>query len=644
MYRFLVSILSVFFFSNAVQAVYVNTEIDSLNGLLETSIGIEKIEILNELSKAYDTISYDKSLDYAKQALELTKEYKGKEDIAASFDRVARIYYFLSNYDESINYFIESLKIREQNNDKLAIAQSYNKLVVVYLNLKNDNKALEYLPKASDLSKEIDDDALMRKTAINLGIVYAQLSDYYKSLEYHKKVLTLIDETELKQLSVCLNNIGLVYWYLKDYDKALEYYLDALEINEQERYKWSISNCSRNVGIMYIELYDYNKASIYLTKALTIAKEIGSKHLIKDCYIAFSELYFAKGNYKKAYKYHKIYSDINDSIFTEELGKNIAELEVKFETVKKEKEIEILRNEKEIDVLKSKKNETQRNFLIIVLLLVLFLIIILYSRYLLKQKTNKILEDANQQLNIAINKISKSEEDFKELNATKDKFFSIVAHDLKAPFNSLLGFSEILVKKAEQYDKEKIKQYSIIINTSAHDLFNLAENLLHWARCQSGNVQYNPKKVDLKKLVINIIYTLEISAKKKNITVYLEIPKNTYVYADANIISTVLRNLLSNALKFTEKGGKVSITCVEKDNSVEVSVVDTGIGISEENIKKLFILENQYTTRGTFDEKGTGLGLIICKEFIERSGGKIWVESESGKGSNFRFTLPKTKN
>ncbi|MBL7102995.1 MAG: tetratricopeptide repeat-containing sensor histidine kinase [Bacteroidales bacterium] len=644
MNRLLVLILSLFIFSNAVQAIYINKEIDSLNSLLETSTDLEKIEILNELSKAYDTISYDKSLGYAKQALELTKKYKGKEDIAASFDRVARIYYFLSNYDESINYFIESLKKREKIGDKKAIAQSYNNLGVVYLNLNSDNKALEYLQKAWDLSEEIGDDELMKKTAINLGIVYAQLSNYYKSLEYYERALTLIDETELKQLSVCLNNIGLVYWYLEDYDKALECYLDALKINEQERYKWSISNCSRNVGMVYIELNDFNKASLYLTKALKIAKEIDSKHLIKDCYITFSDLYFAKGNYKNAYEYHEMYSDVKDSIFTEELGKNIAELEVKFETVKKEKEIEILKNEKEIDVLKSKKNKNQKIFLIIFLLLVLFLIIILYSRFLLKQKTNKILEDANQQLNIAINKISKSEEDLKELNATKDKFFSIIAHDLKAPFNSLLGFSEILVKKSEQYDKEKIKQYSIIINTSAHDLFNLSENLLHWARCQSDNIKYNPKKVDLNKLVINIIYILEISAKKKNITVYPEIPKNTYVYADANIISTVIRNLLSNALKFTEKGGEVTITSVEKDNFVEVSVIDTGIGISEENIKKLFILENQYTTKGTSDEKGTGLGLIICKEFIEKSGGEIWVESESGKGSIFKFTLPKTEN
>ena len=644
MNRLLVLIFSIFIFSNAVQAIYINTEIDSLNSLLETSIGIEKIEILSELSKAYDTISYDKSLDYAKQALELTKEYKGKEDIATSLDRVARIYFFLTDYDESINCFIESLKIREQNDDKKAIAQSYNNLGVVYLNLNNDNKALEYLQKTWDLSEEIGDNELMKKVAINLGIVYAQLSNYYKSLNYYKRALTLIKETELKQFSVCLNNIGLVYWYLEDYDKALEYYMDALKINEQERYKWSISNCSRNIGMVYIEFYDYNKASLYLKKALQIAKEIDSKHLIKDCYNTFSELYFAKGNFKKAYEYHIMYSDVKDSIFTEELGKNIADLEVRFETVKKEKEIEILKKGKEIDVLKSKKDKTQRNFLIIVLLLISFLIIILYSRFLLKQKTNKILEGTNQELNIAINKISKSEEDLKELNATKDKFFSIIAHDLKAPFNSLIGFSEILVEKSEQYDREKIKQYSIIINTSAHDLFNLAENLLHWARCQSDKIKPNPKKIDLNELVVNIIYIVEISAKKKNIIVYPEIPENTYVYVDVNIISTVIRNLLSNALKFTEKGGKVTITSVEKDNLVEVSVVDTGIGISQENIKKLFILDNQYTTKGTFDEKGTGLGLIICKEFIEKSGGKIWVESESGKGSNFKFTLPKTEN
>ncbi len=643
MNRLLVLILFLFIFSNAVPAMYINTKIDSLNSLLKTSTDSEKTEILNELSNAYDTISYDKSLEYAKQALELTKKFKSKEDIATSLDKVARIYYFLTNYDESINCFIESLKIREKTGDQKAIAQSYNNLGVVYLNLENDNKTLEYLQKSWDLSVDIGDEVLMKKASNNLGIVYMKLSNYDKSLEYYQKALNLTKETDFKQLSVCLNNIGMVYWYLENYGKALEYYLDALKINEEEKYKWSISNTSRNIGIIYIEFHNYNKASVYLEKALKIAEEIDSKHLIKDCYKTFSELYFAKGNFKKAYEYNKIYSEVKDSIFTKELRKNIAELEVKFETVEKEKEIEILKKEKEINVLKLKNSKTQRNLLIIVLSLIVLLIIILYNRFLLKKKTNKLLEAKNQQLNIAIEKISKSESDLKNLNTTKDKLFSILSHDLRSPFSAILGFSEMLYYETGDFDAAQIKEIAATLYQTSREIFDLLDNLLEWSMAQTGSIKLIPENIHLKDLVNSTVDLLGNSAKKKDIIISNEIPEQIHVFADNNTINTVLRNLFSNAIKFTQQKGKVKITARNIDDFIEITIADSGIGIKPEDIKKLFGIDIGFSTVGTDNEKGTGLGLILCKEFIEKNNGKIWVESELGKGSDFIFTLPKVK-
>ena len=621
-----------------------DTKIDSLNNLLKNSTGTKKIDILNELVTTYDTISYIKSLDYANLSLELTKKFKNKEDVSNALDRVGRIHFYLSNYDKSINYFIKALKIRKKTGNKKAIAKSYNNLGVTYLNLDKNNKALEYLQKAWDISEEIGYTELMNKLSNNLGIVYMKLANYEKSLEYYQKALNNSVKTDDKKLQVaCLNNIGMVYWYLEDYKKALEYYLNAIKMSKKLKYKWNISNCSRNIGEVYIKLHDYDNASLYLKNGLEIAEKIGSNHLIKDCYVTFSELYYAKGNYKKAYDYHKLYSEIKDSIFTEEIGKNIAKMEVKFQTVKKENEIKILKKENEINILKLNKNRIQRNFLIISSLLILLLVIVLYNRFLLKKKTNKQLQNA-------IKKISESEADLKELNATKNKLFTIISHDLKGPFSSLLGFSEILAQESDKYNKEKIIQFSNIINTSAHDLFNLVENLLQWSRCQSKNMKYYPEKINLKELVTDIFSVLQFNAKNKNITLNSKIHENTYVFADSNIVSIVIRNLVSNALKFTDNGGKivvktrqclVSTTSIEKNNSIEISVIDTGIGISEENIDKLFKINTNYTTQGTSDEKGTGLGLIICKEFIEKSGGKIWVESKPGIGSTFKFTLPK---
>ena len=577
--RFFVIILLSFFFSNTLAVKHFDTKIDSLNYLLETSADLEKIDILNELSTIYDTISYIKSLDYANRALELTKKIKSKEDIAISLNRVGRIQYFLSNYDKSINYFLESLKIREEIGNNKAVAQSYNNLGVIYLYLANFNKALEYLQKAWDASEGVEDEMFTIKLSNNLGIVYMNLANYDKALEYYQKTLNNSIETNNKKMEgTCLNNIGIVYWYLEDYNKALEYYLNAVKKSENIGDKWSVSNTSRNIGEVYIKLQDYNNSLLYLNTGLKIAEEIDSKHLIKDCYVTFSELYYAKGSYKKAYEYHQLYSKIKDSIFSEETGKNIAEMEVKFETVKKEKEIEILEKENEINILKLKKHKIQRNLLIVSSLFILFSIIILYSRFLLKKKTN-------DQLKIAIKKISKSEAELKKSNTAKDKFFTIISHDLKGPFNSLLGISELLIKKAKEYDKEKILKFSNAVNTSARDLYNLVENLLLWGRTQAGNLQNNPEKVDLRKLVIDNISVLKSSAEKKNIILYHEIPENTYIYVDIDIVSMVIRNLISNALKFTNSGGKISVVSVEKDNLVEISVIDTGIGISEETIK-----------------------------------------------------------
>ena len=632
--RPIIFILSSFLFFNVLPAMPIDPKIDDLNHLLETSTGLKKIDVLNELSTVYDTISYIKSLEYANQALELARKYKSKKDIAMSLYRVGRVQYFLSNYDKSINYYMESLNILEEIGDKKAISKLYNNIGGIYLHLADYDKALEYLQKGWNIAEKIGYKELMYKLSNNLGIAYMKLANYDKALEYYKRTLkNCIEVGNTKIMGPCLNNIGMVYWYLEDYHKALEYYLKSVKISEKIRDKWSISNVSRNIGEVYIKLHDYNNSFLYLNQGLKIAQEIDSKHLIKDCDVTLSELYYAKGDYKKAYEYHKLYSDIKDSIFSEEIGKNIAEMEVKFQTFRKEKEIEILKNENEINVLKLKKQNIQRNSLIIGSLFIILLIIILYNRYLLKKKTNK-------QLEIAIQKISKSEADLKESNATKDKFFTIISHDLKGPFSSLLGFSDILVTEAEKYDRDAIVEFSKIINASSHHLFDLVQNLLLWAGSQSGKLQNNPERVNLRELCIKNISVLKNSAEEKNIALNQEIPENQYVYVDRNIASTVIRNLISNAIKFTNSGGTVSITSVEKDNLIEISVIDTGIGISEENRKKLFRIDAHYSTDGTFAEKGTGLGLITCKEFIEKSGGEIWIEGEQGKGSTFKFTLP----
>jgi PAS domain S-box-containing protein len=243
---------------------------------------------------------------------------------------------------------------------------------------------------------------------------------------------------------------------------------------------------------------------------------------------------------------------------------------------------------------------------------------------------------------LANEQIKQKNDELRELNATKDKFFSIIAHDLKSPFNSILGFSELLKDEARDLDIDSIVEYAGIIHASARHTFGLLENLLDWARMQQDRISFEPQEILFNSIVNKEFEGLKNSADKKNIELIKNIGENLIITADENMVSTVLRNLVSNAIKFTPKGGEVKVDARVEGDDVKISVSDTGIGIKPETIEKLFKIETSFTTRGTENEKGTGLGLLLCREFIEKHGGKIWVESEQGRGSIFSFTIPKT--
>ena len=231
-----------------------------------------------------------------------------------------------------------------------------------------------------------------------------------------------------------------------------------------------------------------------------------------------------------------------------------------------------------------------------------------------------------------------------ELNASKDKFFSIIAHDLKNPFNTIIGFSDILIKEISSGDLVKGNEYARMIHSSAIQTFRLLENLLEWANSQTGKILFKPSPVILNELLNDDFTALTDMAVRKNIELKRFIPDELVIVADRDMIKTVLRNLISNAIKFTPKNGKVDVNALTNNNYVEITVSDNGIGMTKATMAKLFRIDANLSTRGTENEKGTGLGLFLCKEFVEKHGGKIRVESESGRGSTFIVSLPLVAN
>jgi PAS domain S-box-containing protein len=238
------------------------------------------------------------------------------------------------------------------------------------------------------------------------------------------------------------------------------------------------------------------------------------------------------------------------------------------------------------------------------------------------------------------NALKDSEARLMGLNTAKDKFFSIIAHDLKGPFNSIVGFSDLLIDRIREKDYEEVEKYAIIIQNSSNRAMDLILNLMQWSRSQTGRLDFNPENLDIVGLIKAIAQLLNDTAQQKSITIYTEMPERTRVFVDKDMMASVLRNLISNAIKFTNTGGEIVISVNQSSAKLIVTVSDNGVGIRADAMDKLFIIEKNYSTIGTNDEKGTGLGLILCKEFIEKHGGNIWAESELGKGSKFHFSIP----
>lgn len=681
-----IKLILLIFLSNILVA---QTKIDSLETLLSKKQGIEKVKLLNNLAFAYWNVSPDKGLNYAKTAHSLAIKANSKTDIAKSFQsigisywakselylalenyqnslkiyenledsmgissllsNIGIVYKDLSDYQNALYYHLKALKISEEKGFIDSTSKTLNNLSLIYLAQQNYSKALECIQEAIDLSNKLGKTENLAAQQNTMGQIYEVQKEYKKAQACYKGAL-LINEKNKSNYGITINlyNIGNTEYFLKNYNSSLDYFRRSLILSEKINDQIGVLLANKSIGLIYKNLDQYNIALTYYKKSIDLANELNLNAERLDIYSNYSELYKAIGKFNKSLNYLEKFIALKDSIYTDNSSKQIAEMQTKYESEKKEKENELLRKNSEIQNLAIAKQTNLINSFIVLSLLVILFVIILYSRFKIKKQANETLSQKNnliekqkEQLVLNNNELTQQHDQLKLLNATKDKFFKIISHDLKAPFSSILGFSELL--NSDYYLLDEPERIEMIgeIDRSSKFAYELLINLLTWARTQTGEIKISKEPIVLKELVETCAKLYGQSAIAKNIDIVVNIPSNITLTIDKNTSLIFIGNLINNSIKFTPEGGLISINISEEKEFVRVHIADTGVGMLPEVIKNLFKIDENISTPGTNKEKGTGLGLILCKEFAEKNGCEISVISELGKGSEFTVTIPR---
>jgi len=590
----------------------------------------QRAEILNKIGYAHWQLgNYEEAISVYSEALDYFQEINDSTFLGLIYNNIATANWGLGDNLEALKNYQLSLQIRREINDKRGVSLVLNNIGKLYQELGLFDKAFIMHKEALELSTEIDDVNVIAYSYANIGDCYENFDDLENALTNFKKgfnVLYRVDKRN-RSNSYFSSRIGGVYFKLNKPDSALYYNRKALDYANRINNKNRIALAQYHLGTIFFEINQIDSAEFYFEKSYDTAIEKGYTVLTKDNLFSLANVKEKRGNTIEAFQLFKNASALNDSIYTEDVVAKIADIQVKYVNAQQEQENALLRKNNEIQEITIHQQRTFTLFLIVIALLIIITLFFINKSRTSIKKLNKQLE--------------KSEKELKQANAEKDKFFAIISHDLKSPFNGLLGLTEVLESKYDSLPQEEVKHLLSLLRQTAKNSYSLLEDLLQWSRIQIESMEYKPEVFNMSTKTEKVIQTLDTSIKNKNINLENRINNDTFVFADEKSAEAVLRNLISNAIKFTNNGGNITLEAIEKDTEYIFSVCDNGIGMAKNTVDKLFSITEKISVPGTNNEMGTGLGLVLCKEFIEKNNGKIWVESEIDKGSTFYFTLPR---
>lgn len=660
--------------------------VDSLQSLLLVAKhDSSKISLLNKLANAYLFDKPDTAIQLSKQALILAQKTADNKAQGFAYNTIA-VVYMRRSMPEAETYFYKSLEMRQKVKDRVGVCASYSNLCAFYTEQANYSKALEVAFLALRIQDTLKNDKYISKIFINIGNVYLQQNQYEQAEKYFKNAEKINEKVgDKSSASAIYVNLGYICEHRipHQHKQALIYYQKALFLSKTIQHRFRIADILGNIGNIYQADAKYDSALYYHFASVKMHEEIGdlynrSRNLSniakvkllqgkpneaikfaeqaiekakasqnKETEVIASKLltkiYKQKGNFEKALYYHEISEQVNDSIFNAEQTKTLKNLQHQYEIEKHQTQIALLHKDKIIQndtiALQNIQQNIRQNILLTLILMAILVALFFYWSNKKRKRKNELLHIQNIEINQQKEEIQAQAEALDTLNHTKDKLFTIIAHDLRSPLYNLKTLLQLFEKQFITPDE--FTKYMKDLRTNVDTIKDTLDNLLNWSVSQLQGLQANPESLNMHDLTTEIISLYQEIADKKEITLSNQVSETTFVRADKNHIRLVLRNLLSNAIKFTNHFGEVKFTANKyADTFIEISVIDNGIGMEEKQAQKLFKTKTYFTSYGTDQEKGTGVGLALCEEFVHKNGGKIRVESKVGQGTSFLLLLP----
>jgi signal transduction histidine kinase len=622
--------------STGVYCLAQSSAIDSLEKQLSTAMETRiRIDILNSLSNKYLPYQPAKANLYANEALKLSRSVDYRHGEILALNRLGEYEFRQSNYALAVEKTTESLKLAEKWQDSLGMALAYRVLGNTYtFGFKQYDLALQYQLNAFKIYKQLDDKRIIASFCGNITWIYASTNQ--NIAEAHRLAdlgIHLADSLNDKQLlSYNYNSKGLIYMQQNQPDSALKYLNLSVREGEAAQDFAVVAYNKSLIGSIYLKTGATRTALAYYEAAANESKRLNLREVLKDSYFGLSNAYAALGNYQLALTNQIRYTQLKDSLVNWETSQKALIAKLEFEEEKREARIA------ELEYANQQARKEQLiysvGFAITFTLMATIIGLVVRNNHL-RHNANQILKEKNEE-------IETQNEKLKLANDLKDKFFSIIGHDLRSPLVSLKGLLGMLLRN--EISEEEFKRFAPKLNQLVVGTNETLENLLQWSHSQLSGLAFNPSNLPMPELVTKCFTLFSDPARSKSITLINNVPAEPDWLADRNHIELILRNLVHNAIKYTHAGGTVTVTAKISGDFYELIVADSGIGMTARQVEKLFDAREMTTMRGTGGERGTGLGLMLCYEMVSRHGGHIEVRSTPGKGTEFHVFLKKRES